>query len=84
MESGPQNEERVSSSAASHRSVELKRGHDPGVIGRPEARWRSISRVLSDDICTAYQETATEKDEINPAVEYGNRIQEIGGLTAGR
>src|SRR6266536_2854089 len=62
----------------------LKRGRDSGVIGRPEARWRSVGRVLSDDICTSYQDSATEKDEIDPAVEYGNEIQEISGLTAGR
>ena len=33
---------------------------------------------------TGYQESATEKDEIDPAVEYGNEIQEISGLTAGQ
>ena len=74
----------VRSPGADLRVWKLKRDRDPGVIGRPEARWRSVSRVLSDDICTAYQESATEKDEINPAVEYGNEIQEISGLTAGR
>jgi hypothetical protein len=25
-----------------------KRGHNPGMIGRLKARWRSVSRVLSD------------------------------------
>ena len=62
----------------------LERGRDPGVIGRPEARWCSVSLALSDDFRTTHRKSATEKDKIDPLIEGRAGVQEMVSLTTGR
>ena len=64
--------------------MEPKRGHDPGVIGRPKARWRSISRVIADDVRGQDPETATVENMIDAEVENRHRVEQIGRLATGR